>query len=565
MPPPPTPSFLELCKTEKLVLPTTIPAMKKFLEDASIGKPFPTSRADLLELCATVLWPRDYLAKKEDPEAWATKIPDALFAKLRALYPIPPKRATSTFGDSIYARVAEAISLFAPDDMLVDSSGVAIAAGGPSQAQGPINTARPDAAATSSPAPALSSPSPSTPSSSGTAASASSTPLTSAGTKRKLLMHDDLRAVLEDDVYHALDASTGLSATERTRLHKACRDGSLGVLLDNTTSAAFGHQFILALTDGSHFHTGKRGLALAIAGRSAAASTAVVDFMESMTRDAFLRTLRDHWVAMLPAFAGDHELSGTIVNRLWEGVTFTMKVRAARASAWGVPEIADACARQYQGLPAYRVAIAATLARASSAYAGTAVARHINRAYLEFFLPFWWEHILLRGQLDADKVNAEVRALMFPPASPAADPPAYPAAPLPPVPPPAPPPPPPAPPAAPAVPIASPTQPKPPLYVAKPCSALIVGPALGLARLGPGRPCACAINAAFPGRQHRTFECPLRYHQVRGRCPGWTPAGSRVPACWTGDDLTPACRDEWRDFAATLEVSRASLGAQVNF
>jgi hypothetical protein len=447
--------------------------MKKFLEDASIGKPLPTSRADLLELCATITWPRSYLAKKEDPEALATKIPDALFAKLRALYPIPPRRATSTFGDSIYARVAEVISLFAPNDINIDPTGAANVTGGPSQASGLIKTARPDVAATLSPPPAASSPSPSTPSSSGTGASASSTPLASAGTKRKLLMHDDLRAVLEDDVYHALHASAGLSAAELTRLHKACRDGSLGVLLDNTTSAAFGHQFILAFAEGSHFHTGKRGLALAIAGRSAAASSAVVDFMESMTRDAFLRTLRDHWVSMLPAFSGDHELSGTIVNRLWEGVTFTMKVRAARATAWGVPEVADACARQYQALPAYRVTIAATLARASSAYAGTAVARHINRAYFEFFLPFWWEHILLRGQLDADKVNAEVRALMLPPAFPAADPPVYPAAPLPPVPPPAPPPPPPAPPAAPTVPAASPAQQKPPLYVARPCSALI--------------------------------------------------------------------------------------------
>jgi hypothetical protein len=285
--------------------------------------------------------------------------------------------------------------------MLVEPPAAGDLAGGPAQASCLINTARPDIAATAS------SPSPSTPSSLGTSASASSTPLASAGTKRKLLMHDDLRTVLEDDVYHALDASAGLSAAERTRLHKACRDGNLGVLLDNTTSAAFGHQFVLALAEGSHFHPGKRGLALPIAGRSAAASSAVVDFMESMTRDAFLCTLRDHWVAMLPAFSGDHELSGTIVNRLWEGVTFTMKVRAARATAWGLPEVADACGSQYQALPAYRVAIAATLACASSAYAGTAIARHINRAYLNFFLHFWWEHVLLRGQLDVDKVNAE--------------------------------------------------------------------------------------------------------------------------------------------------------------
>ncbi len=140
-------------------------------------------------------------------------------------------------------------------------------------------------------------------------------PLLSAGTKRKLLMHDDLRAALEDDIYHALDASAGLSATERLRLHKACLDGNLGVLLNNTTSAAFGHQFVLFLTEDSHFHPCKRGLALANTGRSAAASSAPVDVVESMTRNSFLRMLRDHWVAYAP-------------NRLWEGVTFVMKVHA---------------------------------------------------------------------------------------------------------------------------------------------------------------------------------------------------------------------------------------------
>ncbi len=111
----------------------------------------------------------------------------------------------------------------------------------------------------------------------------------------------------------------------------------------------------------------------------------MVDFMESMARDGFLRILRDHWVAM---FASEHELSGTIINRLWERVAFTTKVCAARAFAWGVQDVADACAAQYQALPAYRVAIAAALARAAGAFVCTAAARHINRSYLEFFIPF---------------------------------------------------------------------------------------------------------------------------------------------------------------------------------
>jgi hypothetical protein len=117
--------------------------------------------------------------------------------------------------------------------------------------------------------------------------------------------------------------------------------------------------------------------------------------MESMARDGFLRIPRDHWVAMLPAFASEHEFSGTIINRLWERVTFHMKVRAVRAFAWGVQNVVDACAAQYQALPAYRVAIAAALARAAGAFVCTAAARHINRSYLEFFIPFWWEQVLL--------------------------------------------------------------------------------------------------------------------------------------------------------------------------
>lgn len=117
-----------------------------------------------------------------------------------------------------------------------------------------------------------------------------------------------------------------------------------------------------------------------------------------------------------------------------------------------------------------------------------------------------------------------------------------------------------------ATPAPGATQPPPrPIFIAKPCSALVVGTALGLAQLGPGRTCSCTISAAFPGRTHRPFECPIRYHQIRGQCPGWTAAGARIPSCWVGDDLTPACRDEWRDFATTLENARAAHGAQVSF
>ena len=45
---------------------------------------------------------------------------------------------------------------------------------------------------------------------------------------------------------------------------------------------------------------------------------------------------------MSDCFATDHELSGTNVNRLWEGVSFVMQDRAAQAKSWGCPEV-DLC------------------------------------------------------------------------------------------------------------------------------------------------------------------------------------------------------------------------------
>ncbi len=58
-----------------------------------------------------------------------------------------------------------------------------------------------------------------------------------------------------------------------------------------------------------------------------------------------------------------------------------------------------------------------------------------------------------------------------------------------------------------------------------------------------------AISRKFPGRLHRAFEYPFRYHAVRGSGPGWTASGNRIPASWLGDDITTACQVEWRKFA----------------
>ncbi len=85
--------------------------------------------------------------------------------------------------------------------------------------------------------------------------------------KRKWLMHDELLAALPADVHQALDMAAGMSYKSRVKLQESCRQGDMANLLDRTTSAAFSHQTLLALSDGAHFDPLKRGLAFVGAGR----------------------------------------------------------------------------------------------------------------------------------------------------------------------------------------------------------------------------------------------------------------------------------------------------------
>ena len=63
-------------------------------------------------------------------------------------------------------------------------------------------------------------------------------------------MHVDLAAQLPPEGYLALDSAAGMDPEKRAKFHKACQDSAVTALLDNTTSAAFGHQTLLALTEG---------------------------------------------------------------------------------------------------------------------------------------------------------------------------------------------------------------------------------------------------------------------------------------------------------------------------
>ena len=226
------------------------------------------------------------------------------------------------------------------------------------------------------------------------------------------MMHDELHALLPDAVYTALDSNSHLSAEKRYKLQEACKKSNTSALFDPAIGAPFGHQFQLSLADGAHFDPVKRGLALAIAGRSAGLeSPAGGSLVDATGRRSVLLELRNHWSSIEAEFGGTHELSGTNVNRLWEGVSFVMQARAARATAWGCPEVELACKEQYKALPAYRAAVATSVSRAASALPAADGARAVNAAYLSFFLPFWWEHVLLRSRLEdaeAAKVSKEI-------------------------------------------------------------------------------------------------------------------------------------------------------------
>ena len=612
----PASSFLiSTCKDANISLPPTLPAMKKFLDRHGTSHGSVHTKAVLLDRCAALAWLQHAIANNVPPTSWPSILDDASSAVVASLYPLPSNGSQPGAQSSPdFERLARIVSAYLPVDALAADSPSSHAAGARSTPLG-INTVRPDLPAPVPPA-ALEPVTPAPP----TAPVPPATP--SLPRKRRLLMHDELRPLLEDAVYQALDVSSGLKPAERAKLQKAHREDHAGTLLDNTVGAAFSHQFILALPDGAHFHPVKRGLALAAAGRSASLSSAVPDFPELVARDTFLRQLRDQWSAISVALTRDLELSGTQLNRLWDGVSYIMRTRAARATTWGVPEITTACRTQYEALTTYRTSVASALARASAALPDVEAAKYVNRSYAEFFLPFWWEHILQRSPLDEDKAAAEVKAMFAAapavPITPALVPPALPAPPaaalphtalllptpygthVPPAPatlaPPFPtaypgllaPPPPaaaivppglPAPPVAyyplpPQFPLPQPTRPtaatQPPQgrydppFVGKPVSALIIGQDLGVA-VPPGRACLCPISVAFQGREHRPFECPLRYHRLMGQCPGWTPAGTRIPTCWNGENLTTACRAEWKTFLDRLQTARAASGALVSF
>ena len=67
--------------------------------------------------------------------------------------------------------------------------------------------------------------------------------------------------------------------------------------------------------------------------------------------------------------------------------------------------------------------------------------------------------------------------------------------------------------------------------------------------------CGCANRygpayAAYRPGLHATWDCPHRYIEKWGSCPGFLRNGQRDPSKWTGNILTRAAKDEWGAFIA---------------
>ena len=110
------------------------------------------------------------------------------------------------------------------------------------------------------------------------------------------MMHDELHPILPDAVYSALDSNSHLPADKRFKLQEACKKSNTSALFDPAVGAPFGHQLQLSLAEGAHFDPVKRGLALAIAGRSAGVESATASsLLEATGRRALLLDFRNDW------------------------------------------------------------------------------------------------------------------------------------------------------------------------------------------------------------------------------------------------------------------------------
>jgi hypothetical protein len=105
-------------------------------------------------------------------------------------------------------------------------------------------------------------------------------------------------------------------------------------------------------------------------------------------------------------------------------------------------------------------------------------------------------------------------------------------------------------------------------FLGRPVSAALVGRSLAVLQPAGGKNC-CNCNARGTGvaDPHFTWECPLKYFDRFGSCPGFSRDGSRIAVSWSGDDITAATKREWSDFIQSkgLDPAISARGAEVNF
>ncbi len=293
--------------------------------------------------------------------------------------------------------------------------------------------------------------------------------------KKRWLMHEELYGLLPDAVFTALDENAHLPAEKRFKLQEACKKSNTCALYYLATGAPFGHQLQLSLADGAHFDPVKRGLVLAIAGRSAGLeSSASGSLLDSTGRRSILLEFRTHW-ASEDSFSSGHKLSGT--------------------------------KEQHEDITDYRAAVATAVSRIAMALPAVDGARSVNSAYLNFFLPFWWEHVLLRSRLDEAEAAKTVKEMLSRPPPPPNVPPAPAPAPVAP-----------RPPARQAGQPPALGQPRPGPFLGKPVSPLIVGTDIGPSSAWPYRPSAAAVCAPSALPFPAAHTAPSSAHQVP-RCP----------------------------------------------
>ena len=248
-------NFANMCKAAKIALPAA-GARATFLNDSSAIPSVAITRD--AERCAALAWARDSLNNKVDPETWQTTFDAALTNTLMSLYALPPYKGPLPIPSNA-RRLTDVIILYTPGAAPPDTTP-------------PPGRPSPTAPTSiSGPVPRAAPPPRNGPDAGGTGTQqGSANP--SPPSKRTWLMHSDLSQLLPPDVYHALDSTTGMETSKRAKLQESYLKHDPSMVLDCTTSAALGHQMVLALSDRAHFDPLARGLAFACSAPASATS-----------------------------------------------------------------------------------------------------------------------------------------------------------------------------------------------------------------------------------------------------------------------------------------------------